>query len=228
MKLRFLASALATFVLALGASGTSATLEKPFPARIDGREIRDEVDPADQQACYSMGQISLTYKSGEVGPPSVGLRITDPRGRRIGYDLRSDKGWQELPLAQGFFDCDENVDTSERRHCAGHIQICGPISGTYRVELLPAKRGKYSISVSSTSQETRSELGFHSTDSRLQLKGEIKKTPEILLLKYSREAGAQLKLARSNRWVSSWRRVKTKSLRVRDVATTGNRGPSSE
>jgi hypothetical protein len=133
-----------------------------------------------------------------------------------------------LPLAQGFFDCDENEDTTELRHCAGHIQICGPISGTYKVEALPAKRGKYSISVSSTSQETRTEFGFHSTDSRVQLNGDTQKeAPEILLLKYSREAGAQLQLTRSDQGVAAGRRIKPKSLRVRDVATTENAGRSS-
>jgi hypothetical protein len=228
MKLWILASALATSLLPLRASAILATLgvDKPF---LEARQIRDEVDPTDQQACDSMGQLSLTYESEEVGPPNVGLQITDPRGRKIGYDLRADRGWQELPIAQGFFDCDENDDTAEPKHCAGHIQICGPISGTYKVEVLPAKKGKYSISVSSTSQETRGQLGFHSTGSRVQLKGETQKhTPEILLLRYSRDAGAQIKLTRSDQRVAVWRRMKLKSFRSRDIATTGSAGRSSQ
>jgi len=231
MKLKLFLSALAISVLSLAASNTFATLgvEKPFPARIGAREIRDEVDPTDQSACYSMGQISLTYESGEVGPPNVGLRITDPHGRKVGYDLRADKGWQELPFAQGFFDCDENQDTAELRHCTGHIQICGPISGTYKLEVLPAKNGKYSIRVSSTSQETPSQFGFHSTDSRAELKSKIQNlAPEVLVLEYSREVGVRIKLSRSDQRVTPERRVSVKSVRVRDVVTTENAGRSSQ
>jgi hypothetical protein len=205
MKLWLLVSALIISVLPLRASGFFATLgvDKPFLAQTETREIRDEDDPPDEQRCYSMGQISLTYESGEIGPPNLGLRITDPRGRKIGYDPRADKGWQELPFAQGFFDCDENEDTGELRHCAAHIQICGPISGTYQVEVLPTHGGKYSISVSGTSQETRDELGVHSTGSRVELKSEIQEqAPTMLSLQYSRAAGAQIKLTRNDQPVT--------------------------
>jgi hypothetical protein len=158
-----------------------------------------------------MGHISLTYVSGEVGPPNVGLRITDPRGRIIGYDPRTDKAWQELPLAEGFVDCDENEDTRELRNCTGNVQICGPISGTYKVEVLPAQDGRYSISVSGTSQLTRDGLGLHSTGSRAKLKGDVRKNraPEILLLKYSREAGVQIRLTRSRQRAGQGEKPKT-------------------
>lgn len=141
MKLWFLVSALAMSALSLRASDPLATkgLGKPFGQRTEARQLYDEVDSTELQLCYSMGEINLAYKSGEVGAPSVGLRITDPRGRKIGYDPRSHKGWQELPLAEGFVDCDENEDSGEPRQCAGHIRICGPISGTYKVEVLPAR-----------------------------------------------------------------------------------------
>ena len=230
MRLRFLLAALEISILGLTAMDISATSRTdPFLAgRTGGSEIRDEVDPADQQACFSMGQISLTYKSGEVGPPNVGLRITDPRGRRIGYDLRTDQAWQELPLAQGFFDCDENEENAERKHCAGHIQICGPVSGTYKLELLPAKKGRYSIRVSSTSEERPGKLGFYSTGSCARLNGKVKITPKILFLKYSREAGAQLKLARGNQRVAAWRRLKPKIPRNRNLAATKNPGAGSQ
>jgi hypothetical protein len=212
MKSCFLVLALAIFVLPPTTSDAwgSLAMDNAFPARTLMHEIRDEVDPTDPQSCNSMGQINLTYDTGEVGPPNVGLRITDPRGRKIGYDLRSDKGWQELPLAEGFFDCDEDEDTSKLRNCAGHIQICGPISGTYQVEVLPVKRSKYSISISSTSRETWDELGFHSARSQIEFKSETKDlAPEILLLEYSREAGAQNTLTRSDQRVAARKKSQT-------------------
>jgi hypothetical protein len=200
MTLFLLVSALTMSVLTLRAPHLFAALEmdKPFPARPETREIRDEADPTDQQLCYSMGQISVAYDSGEVGPSNLGLRITDPRGRKIGYDPLANHGWQELPLAEAFFDCDENEDTGELRHCVGHIRICGPISGTYQVEVLPAHSCKYSISVSGTSQETRDKHGVHSTGSRVELKSEVQEqAPAMLLLQYSREGGTQVKLTLS-------------------------------
>jgi hypothetical protein len=200
MKLWLLVVALTISVMTLRAPHLFAALDvKPFLTRSETREIRDEADPTDQQTCYSLGQISLAYENGEVGASNVGLRITDPRGRRIGYDLRANQGWQELPLAEAFFDCDENENTGELRHCAGHIRICGPLSGSYQVEVLPTRCGKYSISVSGTSQETRDEHGVHSTGSRVELKSEIQEqAPAILLLQYSREGGAQIKLTLSD------------------------------
>jgi hypothetical protein len=205
MKLWVLMLALTISVLPLGASDLYAALraENPSLARAETREVRDEADPTDQQSCYSMGQINLAYESGEVGAPNVGLRITDPRGRKIGYDPLAHKGWQEFPLAEGFLDCDENEDTGELRHCAGYIQICGPVSGTYQVDVLPAHSGKYSIHVLSTSEQTRDELGVHSTGSRVEWNSKIQdQAPATLLLQYSREAGAQLKLLRSDQPVA--------------------------
>ena len=230
MKFWFLMSALAISVLPLSASDPFATgpLGKPLVERIDP-QIHDEVDPTELQWCYSMGQISLTYESGEVGAPKVGLRITDPRGRKIGYDPRTHKGWQELPLAQGFLDCAENEDSGELRRCAGHIEICGPVSGTYKLEVLPAQSGKYSINVSGRSHETWDELGLHSTASQVEVKSEIrKKAPAILLLRYSRETGAQIELNLTDQRAARWETVRRKSLGLGSVTTTKGTVRSSQ
>lgn len=212
MKFSRFALAIAISVIPLKESRSLVPMsrDRSFPSQARVREIRDEVDPATEQACYSMGQMTLSYDGGELGPPNVGLRITDPRGRKIGYDLQADRGWQELPLAQGSFDCDENENASELRHCVGHIQICGPISGTYKVEVLPARRGKYSVKISGTSQETRDATGFHSTDSRVEFKSEVQNLePQTLLLEYSRDAGAQIKLTRIDQRVARTEEIHT-------------------
>jgi hypothetical protein len=168
----------------------NTSLSKP-----NAREIRNEADPEAEQACFSMGRITLHYASGDVGPPTIGFRITDPRGRTIGYDPRTNEGWQEMPLAQAFLDCEENEETGELRRCKGHVEICGPLSGTYQVEVLPTRSGRYSINASGTSQTTRNETGFHTTSSQADFKGEVfEQQPAKLLLRYSREAGSQIKL----------------------------------
>ncbi len=172
----------------------NTSLSKP-----EAREIRDEADPEAEQACFSMGRIALNYASGEVGPPTIGFRITDPRGRTIGYDPRTNEGWQEMPMAQAFLDCDENEETGELRNCKGHIEICGPISGTYQVEVLPTRSGRYSMNATATSQRTRNKTGYHTTSSQADLRGEVfEHQPARLLLQYSREAGSQIKLTGSD------------------------------
>ena len=102
MKPSVLVLAFAVSVLPLKASTgvTKWRADNPLLEREDAVKIHDDADPTEMQSCYSMGQINLTYESGDMGAPNVGLRITDPRGRKIGYDPLTHKGWQEFPLAQ--------------------------------------------------------------------------------------------------------------------------------
>ena len=79
------------------------------------RDIYEEADPEYEAACFLMGRITIEYAGEETGLLTVGFRITDPRGREIGYDPRTRRGWQELLLAQAFLDCEENEDTGELR-----------------------------------------------------------------------------------------------------------------
>ena len=80
MKRRLLLWALAISILRSGvSSGRAAAFDVgKFPVHPLPREMREENDPTDQQACDSMGQISISYKSGNAGPPSVGLRHLKP------------------------------------------------------------------------------------------------------------------------------------------------------
>jgi len=233
MKLFVLVLTLAISVLPLKASTGVAKwrVGKPLLEREDAVGIHDEADPTEMQSCHSMGQITLTYESGNLGAPNVGLRITDPRGRKIGYDPLTHKGWQEFPLAQGYLDCDQNEDASEVRHCTGHIQICGPISGTYKVEVLPARtrNSKYSINFSSTSQQTRDESGLHSTASQTELKSTIRRrTSATLLLQYSRETGTQIKLTKSSQRMARSESSKARRFGFRNLTATKSTTVSSQ
>jgi hypothetical protein len=224
MKVCLLVWALVICVVPLNASDGFADWRagRPLLDREDALNIiRDEAYPTEMQSCYSMGQINLTYQTGDLGAPNVGLRVTDPRGRKIGYDPRTRKGWQEFPLAQGYLDCDQNEDDSEVRHCAGHIQICGPISGTYKVEVLPARKSKYSINLSSTSLQTRDESGLHSTASETKLMSTIRKRASAtLLLQYSRETGSQVKLSTISRRMARGESLKAKRSSFRNLTAT--------
>ena len=207
MKRRYLRLTLAISLLHLGISAVRAAAldaKTNLMARSPLRQIRDEVDPTDEQSCESMGQIGITYETGNAGPPNIGLRITDPRGRKIGYDPRAPKVWQELPLAYGFVECSEIDDETGLEHCAAHIQICGPVSGTYMLEVLPTQNSTYSISVMGTSESKRDQAGPHSTASGAHYNGEIRKqSPEVLTLNYSREAGTRISLGRNNAQVAT-------------------------
>jgi len=169
-------------------------------SRPETREFYVEADPEHEQACFSMGRVTIDYASGETELPKVGFRIIDPRGREIGYDPRTNRGWQQMPLAQAFLDCEENEDTGELRNCKGHIEICGPMSGTYQIVLSSAHSSKYSISVSASSQRKRDGAGYEMTESRADLKGDIRgQEAAVVVLQYSREAGTPITLTVSDR-----------------------------
>jgi hypothetical protein len=163
--------------------------------RSAAREIKEEADPAYDLACFSMGMVTIDYASEERGLPKTGFRITDPLGREIGYDPRTNEVRQQIPLAQAYLDCEENDKTGELRQCKDHIEICGPVSGTYRIELLPMQKGKVSFSVSAASRRTHTESGNAVTTSQASWESEIgEQNPAVLLLQYCRESGTQITL----------------------------------
>ena len=207
MKRRCMQWALAISVLHLGVSSIGAAgldADTNLTVRSPLHQIHDEVDPTDQQSCESMGQIGIVYDTENAGPPNIGLRITDPRGRKIGYDPRTPKVWQDLPLADGFVECNDLDEKTGLKHCAAHIQICGPVSGTYKLEVLPTQNGAYSITAMGTSESKPNEFGVHSTASRAEYRSEIRKqSPDVLTLNYSREAGTKISLGRNDAQVAA-------------------------
>jgi hypothetical protein len=91
------------------------------------RELVDELDPDDNGDCLSLGALDIVFRTDNYGPPNVGVVLTDPRGRRIGFDPLTTRAWDALPVAQGYIDCD---DLDGRGTCRGVVQVCGPVSGT--------------------------------------------------------------------------------------------------
>jgi hypothetical protein len=108
------------------------------------RDILDEPDPDDTGDCLSLGELDIVFRTGTDGPPHVGVVLTDPRGRRIGFDPLIKHAWQALPVAQGDINCD---DLGRTNTCRGIVQVCGPISGTYKIEIIALKTTAYSVSV---------------------------------------------------------------------------------
>src|SRR5262249_29173607 len=146
----------------------------------------------------------IDYASGQPGLPETAFRVTDPRGREIGYDPRTNRGWRQIPLAQAYLDCEENDETGELRQCKDHIEICGPVSGTYRIELSPMQSGKFSVTVSATSRRTRNESGYGTTASQAELQGETHGHEQaVLLLHYSRETATHVTLTEDTRHLAN-------------------------
>ena len=114
------------------------------------REVVDELDPDDTNGCFSLGELDIVFRSDNSGPPNVGIVLTDPRGRRIGFDLLNKHAWQALPVAQGDINRDDLGGTNT---CRGIVQVCGPISGTYRLEVIALQTTAYSMSVFARSRE---------------------------------------------------------------------------
>jgi hypothetical protein len=84
------------------------------------RDILDEPDPDDTGDCLSLGELDIVFRTGNDDPPNVGVVLTDPRGRRIGFDPITKRAWQALPVAQGDITCDDPGRTNTCwGNCAG-------------------------------------------------------------------------------------------------------------
>ena len=171
----------------------------PTPARSHGnfghvpgladtriRDVLDDLDPDDTGDCLSLGELDVVFRTGNDGPPNVGVVLTDPRGRRIGFDPITKRTWQALPVAQGDINCD---DLGRTNTCRGIIQVCGPISGTYKLEIIALKTTAYTASVLSRSKEVLDGKSLQSHFSKTDLNNlAIRKgSREIVLLHYSRD-----------------------------------------
>lgn len=71
------------------------------------RDVLDELDPDNTGDCLSLGELDIVFRTGDDGPPKVGVVLTDPRGRRIGFDPLIKHAWQALPVAQSDISCDD-------------------------------------------------------------------------------------------------------------------------
>jgi hypothetical protein len=150
------------------------------------RKVLEEVDPKDGMDCLSMGELDIVFRTDNNGAPKVGVMLTDPRGRRIGFDPLTQRAWQEFPEAQGYVDCD---DLHGSDACRGIVQVCGPISGTYKLEMIAQETTTYSVSISARSKElvdvgrvhsSRSEAGLNHLTIRARSR-------DVVLLNYSRD-----------------------------------------
>ena len=148
----------------------------------------DERDPNENMDCLSMGELDISFSTENGGAPNVGVVLTDPRGRRIGFDPISGDGWQELPQADGFIHCDELHDGNR---CRGMVQVCGPVSGIYKLEVIGRETTSYSLSISARSKETLENRGLRSRQSvtgfgRVAIHAGSR---DLVLLNYSRDPG---------------------------------------
>jgi hypothetical protein len=150
------------------------------------REVLEELDPEDTNGCFSMGELDIVFRTDNNGPPNVGVMLTDPRGRRIGFDPLTNHARQDLPVAQGDIDCNDLDGTDA---CRGLVQICGPLSGTYWLELIAQQSTAYSVSISARSkgvsdgntlQSSRSEADLNNVAIRVGFR-------DVVLLNYSRD-----------------------------------------
>lgn len=148
--------------------------------------VSDEPDPTDTRACYSLGQLEIQFSTERTGPPTVGMIVTDPRGRRIGYDPLKKNGWQELPEAEAFIDCDA---PGAEGACRGLIEVCGPVSGSYKLQIIGVETGVYTLHVAGSSQSMKDKRGLRIYNSQTDLAAvPIRKgSRDTILLNYSRD-----------------------------------------
>jgi hypothetical protein len=177
----------------------TAGADRPSPKTglsLSPLNVQDEADPKDTQSCQKMGQLQITYSTEKPGAPGIGVIVTDPRNRRIGYDPVVSKTWQELPQAEAYIDCEENGENL--RNCQATIQICGPVSGAYKLQVVAAETAKYSLTVAGKSAEVSDRRGVHSTASHAELSSVTieRRSRDALVMRYYREPGTNIELLR--------------------------------
>jgi hypothetical protein len=159
-------------------------------------EVHDEPDPNEVQSCFALGRLDISFRTEKKGPPAVGMILTDPRGRRIGFDPIQKSGFQQLPQAQGYIDCDA---PGAEGACSGIIQVCGPLSGTYKLEVIAVEDTEYSLIVSGRSQEVRGkahDLQASDSDAELNNVPVQRGSRDTLLLNYSRDLKSKVAFQR--------------------------------
>jgi len=87
---------------------------------------------------------------------------------------------------QGYVDCD---DLHGSDACRGIVQVCGPVSGTYKLEMIGQKTTTYSVSISARSKELVDGGEVHSSRSEAELNNVTirARSRDIVLLNYSRD-----------------------------------------
>src|SRR5579864_6392057 len=153
------------------------------------RDVLDELDPEDISDCLALGVLDIVFRTGNDGSPNVGLVLTDPRGRRIGFDPVTKRAWQALPVAQGDINCD---DLDGRGTCRGVVQVCGPVSGTYKLEIIAQQTTAYSVNISGRSKAIPGNDSLHCSETDLNAVAIRARSQNIILLNYSRDPEANV------------------------------------
>src|SRR6202035_3874680 len=125
------------------------------------------------------------------GPPTIGIVLTDPRGRRIGFDPLTQHGWQELPEAEASIDCDAS---DGKQTCSGVVRVCGPVSGTYKLEIIAQESSHYTVSFFARSGEAGSGETLRSSNPRHTVSNITirKASRNVISLNYSRDPALKI------------------------------------
>lgn len=178
--------ALSMLLVPIGALGDAHIASGSGMPKAGSRGVVEELDAGNEADCLSMGELDIVFRTANSGPPHVGVVLTDPRGRRIGFDPVTKDAWQSLPVAEGYINCDDLDGTNA---CRGIVQVCGPVSGSYKLELSAQKATVYSVNVSARSKEIAENGGIHAYRSQTELKDVAirGRARDIVLLNYSRD-----------------------------------------
>jgi hypothetical protein len=185
---RIIVWVLAVWILAIATPAfSSANLASASKTTsMTNREVVDDLDPKGTLDCASLGELDISFRTDNDDPRDVGLVLTDPRGRRVGFDVLTQRAWDELPVAQGDIDCDA-LDGANS--CEGLVQICGPVSGTYKLEVIAQRSTAYSLNISARSRQVYGDHGskFSQSDAPVNNVAIRGGSRDIVVIDYSRD-----------------------------------------
>jgi hypothetical protein len=200
-----------------------------FVSAVNTREVQDERDPKDAGDCVALGELDIAFHTNNSGPPTIGIVLTDPRGRRIGFDSLTKHGWQELPEAEGSIDCDASAG---KQTCGGIVRVCGPVSGTYKLEVIAQETSHYTVSFFARSEETGFGENLRSSNSGGTVSNMTirKGSRDVISLDYSRDpalqVAAQLQKSHDHRYETGfhWTTCQSSKRRSEDCPDTRTAG----
>jgi hypothetical protein len=125
-----------------------------------------------------------------MNPPAE-LLLTDPRGRKIGRDPRRNREYDGIPDAYYVDEAAHDDETGEVGPVTRELVVPRPPAGAYQLQVIGTTKGKYDLSIQGFVRELSDGSGKDFFEVPIQ-KGKV----HTYLIKYSREAGAEIEITR--------------------------------
>jgi hypothetical protein len=179
---------------------------------------RSSLDQREQTSCTTEGYLRISlYPIGRQSKTPVAAVLTDPQGRKLGYDPVRKVEYSDVPEAT--FSGDKGETEPPPRHISTEeqetgvvassptptvpasaqaiLELCNPIGGQYQLRVIGTQQGKYGLSINAANREIVDVSGrLLALDSRAEIPptNARKGTAQNFLVVYSRTPGVKVRV----------------------------------